>query len=131
MEFPTTAHRVAAHTPDKVNRAIQTRTLHSLKYHQAYPEEIPERLEALDREWDIERVLTTNASTLILAGTALGVLVNRRFLLLPAAVAGFLLQHSLQGWCPPVSVFRRLGIRTASEIENERYNLLAIQQQAG
>lgn len=128
MEFASTAHRVAAHTPENVNHRIQARTIRSIKYYRAYPDEIPERLQELDREWDIERLLTTNASTLMLIGTGLGFLVNRRFLLLPAAVAGFLLQHSLQGWCPPVSVFRRLGVRTASEIENERYNLLAIQQ---
>jgi hypothetical protein len=29
-----------------------------------------------------------------------------------------------------VSMLRRLGVRTASEIENERYNLLVIQQRA-
>lgn len=130
MQFASTAHRVAAHTPERVNHRIQARTLRSLKYFRAYPEEIPDRLQELDREWDIERVLTTNASTLMLVGTGLGFLVDRRFLALPVAVSGFLLQHALQGWCPPVSVFRRLGVRTASEIENERYNLLAIQQQA-
>lgn len=36
------------------------------------------------------------------------------------------LQHAVQGWCPPVPVFRRLGIRTAREIDLERYGLKAI-----
>lgn len=129
MEFASTAHRVTDHTPEQVNHRIHARTVRSLKYYRAYPDEIPDRLQELDREWDIERVLATHASTLILAGTGLGFLWNRRLLLLPATVAGFLLQHSLQGWCPPVFLLRRLGVRTAGEIENERYNLLAIQQQ--
>ena len=55
-----------------------------------------------------------------LIGLGLGTLVDRRFLLLPAAVAGFLLQHALQGWCPPLPLFRSLGVRTAGEIDEER-----------
>jgi hypothetical protein len=45
--------------------------------------------------------------------------VNCRWFALPAVVAGFLLQHALQGWCPPLPVFRRFGIRTAVEIHEE------------
>jgi hypothetical protein len=41
-------------------------------------------------------------------------------------VAGFLLQHAVQGWCPPVPLFRRLGFRTAAEIDYERYALKAL-----
>lgn len=52
--------------------------------------------------------------------------MDRRFYLLPAVVVGFLLQHAVQGWCPPMPVFRRLGVRTASEIEEERYALKAL-----
>jgi hypothetical protein len=52
--------------------------------------------------------------------------VDRRFFVLPAVVAGFLLQHAVQGWCPPLPLFRRSGVRTAAEIGNERYALKAI-----
>ena len=38
----------------------------------------------------------------------------------------FLLQHALQGWCPPLPLFRRLGVRTAREIARERYALQAL-----
>jgi hypothetical protein len=41
-------------------------------------------------------------------------------------VTAFLLQHALQGWCPPVPVFRRLGVRTTAEIDRERYALKAL-----
>ena len=44
----------------------------------------------------------------------------------PVGVAAFLLQHALQGWCPPLPVFRWYGVRTQSEIEQERYALKAI-----
>jgi len=73
----------------------------------------------------MERTLETNAAGVALLGTVLGI-VNKRFLLLPGLVAGFLLQHALQGWCPPVPLFRRAGVRTATEIERERYALKAL-----
>jgi hypothetical protein len=41
-------------------------------------------------------------------------------------VTGFLLQHAIQGWCPPVPILRRLGFRTADEINRERYALKAL-----
>jgi len=42
---------------------------------------------------------------------------------LPFLVSAFLLQHAIQGWCPPVPILRRLGFRTADEINRERYAL--------
>ena len=35
----------------------------------------------------------------------------------------FLLQHALQGWCPPVPILRRQGFRTRHEIDAERQAL--------
>lgn len=87
---------------------------------------IDDRLEELDREWDTERTLEVNAATLALSGTLLGAFSSRRWLLLPGVVTAFLLQHGLQGWCPPLLVLRRLGIRTPQEIEAERYALKAL-----
>jgi hypothetical protein len=52
-----------------------------------------------------------------------GTFVDHRFYLLPGLVGAFLLQHAIQGWCPPVPIFRRLGFRTAGEIDEERYAL--------
>jgi hypothetical protein len=31
-----------------------------------------------------------------------------------------------KGWCPPIPILRQLGIRTASEIDTERYSLKVI-----
>lgn len=53
----------------------------------------------------------------------LAVTVSRKWLVVPFVVSGFLLQHALQGWCPPVPILRALGIRTQYEIEVERYAL--------
>src|SRR4051812_46146817 len=125
--LPTTTARVPEHTPDQYNEAIRRQTEKNVAhYASAGPEAIDRRLAELDREWDIERVLEANAASASLAGLALGTFVDRRLYVLPALVAGFLLQHAVQGWCPPVPLFRRLGFRTATEIDEERYALKAV-----
>jgi hypothetical protein len=55
----------------------------------------------------------------------MSVTVHRKWLALPAVVAGFFFQHALQGWCPPLPIIRALGVRTRTEIDKERYALKA------
>jgi hypothetical protein len=129
--LPDTATRVERSTAAAINHRIARGIEESVDYHARHPARIDDRLRELDREWDIERTLEANAATLALSGVLLGAFVDRRFLILPGAVAAFLLQHALQGWCPPVPVFRRLGIRTASEIDRERYALKALRGDFG
>jgi hypothetical protein len=125
--LPTTAERVPANTADEVNKQIREQTaVNVARYSSASRWEIERRLQELDQEWDIERTIEANASTISLVGLGLGAFVDRRFFVLPAVVAGFLLQHALQGWCPPVPILRRLGFRTQTEIEEERYALKAL-----
>lgn len=125
--FPTTVDRVPAHTSEEVNEQIRKRTDASIAhYARAGRSAIEQRLKELDEEWDIERTLEANAATASLIGLTLGATVDRRWFLFPAVVSGFLLQHALQGWCPPLPFFRRRGIRTASEIDHERYALKAL-----
>jgi hypothetical protein len=126
-QLPPTSRRVELHTAPHLNQAIRDRTdAEVMRLEQADPAAIDARLRALDAEWDIERTLQFNASTLCTLGVVLGATVNRRWQLLPAAVFSFFAQHALQGWCPPIPVFRRLGVRTAREIERERYALKAL-----
>ncbi len=129
--LPATASRVENATSEDLNRRFAAEIEESLRHHAEHPEHIAHRLDELDHEWDIERTLEANAATLALTGTLLGAFVDRRFLVLPAVVTGFLLQHALQGWCPPVPVFRRLGIRTTAEIDRERAALKALRGDFG
>jgi hypothetical protein len=100
---------------------IRERTDHRVAHYlTASPRAIERRLRQLDREWDVGRMLAANASGIALAGIGLGALVDRRFYAVPVLAAGFLLQHALQGWCPPLALLRRLGMRTREEIEEER-----------
>lgn len=105
-----------------VNRRIEAATGERIRRLARNPLAIERRLRQLDREWDIEHLLETNAALLSLAGVALAAR-DRRWLLLPALVTTFLFQHAVQGWCPPIPLLRRLCIRTAREIEIERVAL--------
>src|SRR6476620_1837511 len=125
--IPTTVERVPYQTSQAVNeriRCIAEQRVEQLQ--QAGPAAIARRLEELDAEWDVERTLEANAATATLIGVTLGATVDRRWFALPAVVGAFLLEHAVQGWCPPVPLFRRLGVRTASEIDHERYALKAL-----
>ena len=125
--LPTTVARVPNQTADHVNQRIREETEHRItQLKEAGPAAISRRLAELDAEWDIERTLEANAATASLIGLSLGATVDRKWFALPAVVAAFLLQHALQGWCPPLPVLRRLGFRTASEIDFERYALKAL-----
>jgi len=123
--------RVHGHTSQAANRRIETQIADRVRWHARHPEGIDRRLHELDQEWDIERVLQANASTLIFAGIMLGAAVDKRWLALPAFVAAFLFQHAIQGWCPPLPILRQMGFRTAREIDTERYALKALRGDFG
>lgn len=120
----TPEDRVRAHTPPEINRQLDVALERRLRFYATQDRQaITERLEELDREWDIERAIATNAGAITLGSMLFGATRNRLWFLLPVVVGGFLLQHAIQGWCPPVSIFRRRGVRTRIEIEQERYAL--------
>src|SRR4051812_26544303 len=109
--------RVRQNTDPAINRQIDQRIERTIRLYANQPAWIiSERLDDLDREWDIERMIETNASSLALAGLFLGTVSSRKWFALPAGVAGFLLLHGPQGGCPPVPALRKLGVRTREEI---------------
>ena len=125
--FPSTVDRVPANTACEYNERIRQQTEERVaRIARQGRAAINQRLAELDEEWDIERRLEANFSTVVLISSVLGLTVDRRFFLLPVAAGGFLLLHALQGWCPPVPLFRAYGVRTQSEIEEERYALKAL-----
>lgn len=117
--------RVRNSTSEEINSQIDDVTNSNIQYYSTRPAwEVKQRILALEKEWDIERVLEVNASTLALTGLVLGMTLNKKWFALPAVVLPFLLQHGLQGWCPPLPILRRMGIRTQDEIGREKYALL-------
>lgn len=124
---PPQAGRVRKSSPEQANQDIDQDICENIRlFGYNGPGLVSSRLQELDREWDIEKTLEVNASALALAGLALGTLVNKKWYILPGVVAAFLLQHGLQGWCPPLPLFRKLGVRTKNEIHEERTALKAL-----
>jgi hypothetical protein len=125
--IPSSSQRVPIHTSQSVNRALREEAEERVRrLRHATPQQLDQRLAELDEEWDIERTLEANAATLAFTGSLLAVTRDRRWAFLPLAVTGFLLQHAVQGWCPPLPILRRLGFRTMHEIDQERQALLEL-----
>ncbi|MFJ6359403.1 hypothetical protein [Pseudarthrobacter oxydans] len=116
------------HVQARLDREIER---HIAAYAGRSNADITKRIKELDHEWDVERLLELNASSLAFIGTVLGATINRKWLLLPATVLAFLFQHAIQGWCPPVTLFRRLGVRSSKEIDVEKYALKFIRGDFG
>lgn len=125
--FPPNAKRVQLNTNQVVNAEIRRRMLsNAASYANKNREAISMRLQELDYEWDTERVLEANAAVIVLVSIILGFQFNYTWFYLAGIVAFFLLQHALQGWCPPLPIIRKLGIRTSSEINDEKMALKAL-----
>lgn len=111
-----------ADTRGRIEQETGARIAHCMRH----PREIERRLRELDQEWDVERFAETGTSLLAYVGIALGTAVNRRFLWIPAFVATFLFQRTVNDWSPALPILRRLGVRTAREIDIERVALKMI-----
>ncbi len=119
--------RIRAHTNPEILAQIDARIEESiLLYSTRSHGEISARIEALEKEWDLERYLQTNASALAFSGLILGLTRGRKWFFLTGGVLAFLFQHATQGWCPPVPLLRRLGVRTRGEIDREKFALKAL-----
>lgn len=126
--------RVRDHSASSANRRIDERASARVEHVIARGRDaVIRRLAELDQEWDVDRALMVNFVIAGGAAYATGLyrygqspwLGRRRkgWLYFFSAQLGFLLLHGTLGWCPPLPVFRRLGVRTKTEIEAERQAL--------
>lgn len=119
--LPPTSQRVFMRTDPKINAEIRNHTIRALNIFKNCNEtEISERIRMLNEEWDIERVLEVSAAGLMLVSSYLGIKTSRLWFLITGAIGAFMLQHALQGWCPPLPLVRKWGVRTADEINAEK-----------
>ena len=120
--LPPTTKKAASHTCNKVNQDIRNKTLSCINTYKGSGEAIlSDKIEKLNREWDTERVLETKAASVVLLSSIVGYKKKKCcWFLLTGAAGFFLLQHALQGWCPPLPVIRKVGVRTAEEINQEK-----------
>ncbi len=118
--LPATSERVRNNTNPRINEKIRLKTIaDSTSYANKSREEITTRIQELHREWDTERSLETHAALVVLISVTLGYFWSPYWYILAVIIGIFLLQHALQGWCPPLPIIRHLGYRTAEEINEE------------
>lgn len=119
--------RVRAHSSKGVTHRLDQQRFERIARSVGAPsEKVTRHITNLDRGWDIERTLEANAAAISLVSVTLAVTHSRRWLILATAVPAFLLQHAVQGWCPPITVLRRMGVRTRREIDVERTAIKAL-----
>lgn len=128
--IPVEKDRAREYTPSKLNARIDKKTAANIEaYVHKSIFEIQDRIKELDREWDVERILELHASTALAAGVVLTATVSRKWIILPALISFFLVQHAVKGWCPPMTAYRKMGVRTKLEIVQEREALVALLEQ--
>lgn len=127
MHIPPTNTRVSLNTGEKVKRKIAQKTESNVdRYIGLSRNDIAKRIDELNHEWDTERTLETNFGLVMLLSSLLGYTVNKKWFALGGIASLFMLQHAIQGWCPPLTIARHLGVRTVEEIEREKESLQKI-----
>ncbi len=127
MHLPPTNTKASINTSEKVKRKIAQKTDSNVnKYIGLSRKDIDKRLDELNHEWDTERTLQANFGLVMLLSSLLGYKINKKWFALGAIASLFMLQHAIQGWCPPLTIARHLGVRTVEEINEEKESLQKI-----
>jgi hypothetical protein len=116
--------RVRRYTTENQLRRIDGKMADDVRLYASQPREvIDRRIEALRREWSIERFLQLNAAAVGLTTAALAATRNRKWGFATCGALAFFLLHATDGFDPPLPLLRELGIRTRPEIDREIYAL--------
>jgi hypothetical protein len=120
----TVADRIRQATDLRLQTKIDTELIGRVACYLNAPEPLlKSHLSDLEREWSIERALALQSSATALTGIMLGALGRKRWYVLALVTSDFLMQHAIQGWCPPLELHRRMGFRTQREIDLEIHML--------
>jgi hypothetical protein len=126
VEDPRRVDRIREHTASSVLDRIDARTARRIfRAARGGPDGLERRIAEVDKEWDVDRWL----QLVFAAGTMVSSVKGRKSVIWRAilhAQQGFLMLDAMVGWCPPVEVLRRIGIRTQKEIDTERAVLVEL-----
>lgn len=92
----------------------------------AGPQAITDRLNELESEWSAGRIAKATIGVTIITGLLLTMVAGQWWLILPAFGGAFLIQYlfSRVSWLG--AMYRELGYRSSSEIDQERFALKAL-----
>jgi len=106
--------------PAKKDREFELRLAHLAE---AGSVAIGERLDELDSAWTAGRATKATAGALIVLGLAFTAIGNPWWLILPAIGGLFLLQYSVSKTSWLAAMYRRIGLPSRMDIDNERFAL--------
>jgi hypothetical protein len=116
--------RIRDHSPDYINDHRLDEIIRNVQRHGGESEQVvSHRIEELEKEWNIDRAVIAMFAAVGSMALLAGANRNRKWLYFLGAQLSFLGYHAAVGWCPPVSLLRRLGFRTTKEIDAEKYAL--------
>ena len=113
-------------TVDEAAHANREKIAHNVAFYKANPRGIQTRLEELDEEWDVDKVLQVATGGASIASFWFSLTKTRLWSLVPAILGAGALHYGITGQSPAADLVRRLGFRTRDEIEGERIALLAV-----
>lgn len=123
--FPPTFQRVERNSRSAILEKVSEEIEQVMETYRSKNElEIENRIKELEKEWDTERVLEANFAAVVLLSTILATIHHKKWLILTGTASVFLMQHAFQGWCLPLPLIQRLGIRTTSQIFREKHALV-------
>lgn len=119
---------VRTHAPQGVNRRIDEQVEQCVRHmaEQGDRAAITRYLETLEREWDLNRVVTVAASAVTVLGLVLAARDGKGWRVLSGVAAGLLLQHGIFGYGPLAELLRTLGVRSRREMDLEKFALKAL-----
>jgi hypothetical protein len=115
-----TVDKVERNTAPELNEKFESQLKdYVTKYIGVDRHTIDMRLQELEKEWNVERMIEVEAPSMIGLGIGLGLMHDKRWFALSAMAASMVILHNLQGWYPMLPLFRRMGLRSQSEIDRE------------
>lgn len=114
-------------TSDEINRRIDRYTEDNIRHYATQPNDIiTDRINILEKEWDIQRLVQSISSGIGLGSIILGVLGSKKWWFITTLATASSGIHAVRGWSPGTVALRRMGFRTRQEIDREKYALKAL-----
>lgn len=111
--------------------ALVSSTLSEAPPRETASENLDRRIQALEREWTVERILECSVALLALGGVVLAVTADRQWLWFSAAVLALLPLAGASTWKLGTRLLRHLGVRTQAENASEKYALKTLRGDYG
>jgi hypothetical protein len=116
--------RIKEHSADIVNSRIEEETeLRVRDLARLENDDLNVAVTKLEHEWDVDRALMAFFAAATSTALLLALKKNKKFFRLLGVQLTFMLNYAVNGWCPPLALFRRLCFRSQKEIDSELYAL--------